>query len=159
MREAAARLQCQNNLKQIGLACHSYHDANQGLPPGYLATASYVDGTTDVAPGWGWAAFLLPYLEQDNLYRQLSLNQPIQNSAAIQTVVKAYLCPMDSPPPSPFALTGPTGATVTHGGAVQLRRDVRPRRLGRRRPDRPGASSTATAARGSPTSPTAPARR
>src|SRR3954462_6875044 len=91
VREAAARLQCQNNLKQIGLACHSYHDANQGLPPGYLATASYVDGTTDVAPGWGWAAFLLPYLEQDTLSRQLSLTQPIQNSAAIQTVVKAYL--------------------------------------------------------------------
>src|SRR5947207_3144095 len=67
VRESAARLQCGNNLKQLGLACHSYHDANQGLPPGYLATAAH-PGT---APGWGWGAFLLPYIEQDNLYRQL----------------------------------------------------------------------------------------
>src|SRR3954454_9796425 len=113
VRESASRLKCANNLKQIGLACHNYHNTQKSFPPGYLAVSSYTDGTTDVAPGWGWAAFLLPYLEQDNLYRQLSLNQPIQNSAAIQTVVKAYLCPMDSPPPSAFALTGPTGATVT----------------------------------------------
>src|SRR5437773_5444260 len=73
VREAAARLQCQNNLKQIGVACHSYHDGNQGLPPGYLATVPYSDGATDTSPGWGWGAFLLPYLEQDNLYRQLNL--------------------------------------------------------------------------------------
>src|SRR5947209_9731987 len=66
VREAANRVQCQNNLKQIGLACHGYHDANRSFPPGYLAAAAY----PDTAPGWGWAAFLLPYVEQDNLYRQ-----------------------------------------------------------------------------------------
>src|SRR5207248_4343531 len=58
VREAANRLKCQNNLKQIGIACHSYHDANQGFPPGYLATASYTDGATDTTPGWGWGTFL-----------------------------------------------------------------------------------------------------
>src|SRR5262245_38756337 len=68
-REAAARMQCANNLKQIGLACHAYHDANQAFPAGYLATAAY----PDTAPGWGWGALLLPYLEQDNLYRQINL--------------------------------------------------------------------------------------
>src|SRR5947209_2015312 len=112
VREAAARLQCQNNLKQIGLACHSYHDANQGLPPGYLATVPYSDGATDTSPGWGWGAYLLPYLEQDNLYRQLNFTQPVQSSTAIQTFVKAYLCPTDVPPTAPFALTSATGTSV-----------------------------------------------
>src|SRR5437016_7706946 len=63
VREAAARMQCANNLKQMGLACHSYHSALNCLPPGYTATAAY-PGT---APGWGWAAYLLPHLEQSPL--------------------------------------------------------------------------------------------
>src|SRR5438552_17311795 len=74
VREAAARTQCVNNLKQIGLACHNYHDTNRSLPPGYQATAAY----PDTAPGWGWGAFLLPHLEQDNLFRQLNFNQSVQ---------------------------------------------------------------------------------
>src|SRR6476619_2336915 len=65
VREAAARIQCTNNLKQIGLALHSYHDNWHLFPPGYI------DGNTDptstpdndVGPGWGWASFLLPGLE------------------------------------------------------------------------------------------------
>jgi prepilin-type N-terminal cleavage/methylation domain-containing protein/prepilin-type processing-associated H-X9-DG protein len=112
VREAAARMQCQNNLKQIGLACHGYHDTYRALPPGYLATGGYVDGANDTAPGWGWGAFLLPHIEQDNVYRQLNLTQPVQNSAAIQTMIKVYLCPSDSPSPSPFAITGPTGTGI-----------------------------------------------
>jgi prepilin-type N-terminal cleavage/methylation domain-containing protein/prepilin-type processing-associated H-X9-DG protein len=113
IREAAARIQCQNNLKQIGLACHNYHDAKQCLPPGYLAMTSYSDGATDTAPGWGWGAYLLPYLEQEPLYRQLNFNQPVQNAPAIQTVVKVYLCPADTPTSSAFAITGPTGSLVS----------------------------------------------
>src|ERR1700737_1514161 len=74
VREAAARLQCTNNLKQIGLGLHNYHDANRSFPPGYLASGPYSDGFTDTAPGWGWAAFLLPYIEQDNLHRQINFN-------------------------------------------------------------------------------------
>jgi prepilin-type N-terminal cleavage/methylation domain-containing protein/prepilin-type processing-associated H-X9-DG protein len=68
VREAAARAQCQNNLKQIGLALHGYHDSNKGLPPGC---------TTDAAPfgsggGWGssWMVYILPHIEQDNIYKQ-----------------------------------------------------------------------------------------
>jgi len=101
VRAAAARIQCQNNLKQIGLACHHYHDTNKALPPGYQATGPY----PDPSPGWGWGAFLLPYLEQDNLFRQLNLGLPVQNSPAVQTVVKVFLCPADSPPPSAFPVT------------------------------------------------------
>src|SRR5580693_5332121 len=68
VREAAARLSCTNNLKQVGLAMHNYHDANRKFPPGYVATGPYVNGATDTSPGWGWATFILPYLEQNALY-------------------------------------------------------------------------------------------
>jgi prepilin-type N-terminal cleavage/methylation domain-containing protein/prepilin-type processing-associated H-X9-DG protein len=108
VRESAARAQCANNLKQIGLACQGYHDAQGSLPPGYTATAAYPDTT----PGWGWAAYLLPHLEQDNLYRQLNFNAPVQNSAAVRTVVKVYLCPSDTPPSSAFAVTDAVGNTL-----------------------------------------------
>src|SRR6202162_4608444 len=57
VRAAAARTQCTNNLKQIGLALHSYHDRMHGFPPGYK-TDTAADNS-DVGPGWGWAAFLL----------------------------------------------------------------------------------------------------
>src|SRR2546422_1069448 len=86
VREAAARIQCVNNLKQMGLACHNYHDTKKSLPPGYMATGPYLDGASDTSPGWGWGAFLLPYLEQNNLFGQLDFNQPVQNSLAIQTM-------------------------------------------------------------------------
>jgi prepilin-type N-terminal cleavage/methylation domain-containing protein len=112
VRESAARLSCQNNLKQIGLALHGYHDVNNGFPPGYSASGSYIDGATDTSPGWGWAAFLLPYIEQDNVYRQLRFNQPVQNSPAIQTMLKLFLCPSDLTPQSAFALPDGFGNTV-----------------------------------------------
>ena len=76
VREAASRLSCQNNLKQIGLALHNYHDANNGLP-------SNIRPSTTSTVRVRWLTFLLPYLEQDNLYRQID---PSQNwSAPINT--------------------------------------------------------------------------
>jgi prepilin-type N-terminal cleavage/methylation domain-containing protein/prepilin-type processing-associated H-X9-DG protein len=113
VRESAANAQCKNNLHQIGLACHAYHDSQSSLPPGYLATAPYSDGATDTSPGWGWGAFLLPQLEQDNLYRQLSFGQPVAGSPAIQTLVKVFLCPSDTPPTAAFTLTAANGAALT----------------------------------------------
>ena len=60
VREAAARLQCQNNLKQIGLALHDYHDANGTLPLGN-------HGGNGGSYGYNWRLFILPYLEQHAL--------------------------------------------------------------------------------------------
>src|SRR5438132_11190541 len=108
VREAAARVQCQNNLKQMGLACHAYHDSRKSFPPGYLATAAY----PDTAPGWGWAAFILPYIEQAPLYNQIDFTQPVQSSAAIQTIIPLYLCPSDPVPSTPFPITDATLGTI-----------------------------------------------
>jgi prepilin-type N-terminal cleavage/methylation domain-containing protein/prepilin-type processing-associated H-X9-DG protein len=112
VREAASRITCQNNLKQIGLALHNYHDAHQSFPPGYQALASFSDGATDTAPGWGWGAFILPYIEQDNVYRQLNLGQSVQNSPAIQTMIKAYVCPSDITPGASFPLPDGFGNAI-----------------------------------------------
>jgi prepilin-type N-terminal cleavage/methylation domain-containing protein/prepilin-type processing-associated H-X9-DG protein len=113
VRESASRTQCVNNLKQIGLACHTFHDTYKRLPPGYVASGPYRDGATDTAPGWGWAAFILPYIEQGNLHRRLDFSRPVPNSAAIQTVIPLYLCPSDLTPAAAFPVRDPFGAAVT----------------------------------------------
>ena len=112
VRESAARTQCQNNLKQMGLAQHGYHDANKRFPPGYAASGAYVDGATDTSPGWGWAAFILPYIEQTPVYRRIDLSQPIQTSPAIQTMLALCVCPSDIAPTAPFAVPDGFGNTV-----------------------------------------------
>jgi prepilin-type processing-associated H-X9-DG protein/prepilin-type N-terminal cleavage/methylation domain-containing protein len=95
VRETAARLSCENNLKQIGLGLHNYHDVHGTLPPGYRADLPYTDGATDTSPGWGWAAYILPQTEQDGLFQQFNLAQPVQNFAGSLTMLKVYLCPSD----------------------------------------------------------------
>src|SRR3954471_23128708 len=112
VRESAARTQCSNNLKQLGLACHSYHDVSQAFPPGYMATAAAPDTT----PGWGWGTLILPHLEQGNVFNQLNLSQPLQTQAGVGTVLKVFVCPSDNPPTSSFPLTDAGGATVCLAG-------------------------------------------
>jgi prepilin-type N-terminal cleavage/methylation domain-containing protein/prepilin-type processing-associated H-X9-DG protein len=99
IREAAARLKCKNNLKQIGLAFHSYHSTNGSFPSGFNSKAAAVDGDS-LGPGWGWGAYLLPYLEQENLYRQIDFTKDIAapaNTQARLTSLAVFLCPSDSP--------------------------------------------------------------
>src|SRR5450755_3744538 len=71
-REAARRAQCVNNLKQIGLALHNYEGAQKVLPPGYVST--FDASGTDLGPGWGWAAMILPQLEQVVLYSAVNFS-------------------------------------------------------------------------------------
>ena len=66
VRSAAARMSCQNNLKQIGLGMHNYHDAIMELPSGYLYRGG--NGKTN----YGWAVLILPYIEQGPFYNQLN---------------------------------------------------------------------------------------
>jgi len=112
VREAAARSQCLNNLKQIGLALHSYESSNQAFTPGFVSTVTGTwsgngnDAVAESGPGWSFFALVLPYIEQDNLYRSVNQSLPITdsaNAAARSTLVKIYRCPSD---------TGPTHVTV-----------------------------------------------
>lgn len=96
VREAANRISCSNNLKQIGIALHNYHDTLGSLPSGYVCVPQSDPAYT--APGWGWAALLLPFLEQDNLARQIDFSLPVEHPAhaGVRTLpLKLYTCPAD----------------------------------------------------------------
>src|SRR5262249_16891666 len=106
VREAAARTQCANNLKQLGLALHAYHDTYKRFPPAYITTNTSANGSAygipygdeprNGPPGWAWGTLLLPYLEQGNLYKQFRLDLPCwapENAAAARTIVAVFLCP------------------------------------------------------------------
>ncbi|MDR3639673.1 MAG: DUF1559 domain-containing protein [Isosphaeraceae bacterium] len=101
-REAARRAQCVNNLKQLGLALANYEQAQKVLPPGYV---SNVDASgNDTGPGWGWAAMLLPQLEQPALFNAVNFSlavEALDNQTVRLTVLTAFLCPSD-PSPVPF---------------------------------------------------------
>lgn len=110
VREAASRISCTNNLKQIGLGLHNYHDANQVLPPGFTAIAG---PGGDVSPGWGWAFYILPYIEQENSFRsQTNLNQSVAASPLLRQKVKIYSCPSDIQT-EPFQVYGPGGSPLS----------------------------------------------
>jgi prepilin-type N-terminal cleavage/methylation domain-containing protein len=93
-REAAARMSCSNNLKQLALAVHNFHDAHGTLPPDTYFT---YDPTK---PNWSWLANLLPMIEQENLYNLAKVgasppNNINQSLDAITQQVKTFLCPSD----------------------------------------------------------------
>jgi prepilin-type N-terminal cleavage/methylation domain-containing protein/prepilin-type processing-associated H-X9-DG protein len=97
-REAARRVQCLNNMKQLGLALHTYHESLGSFPMGYVARARFTDGATDTAPGWGWATMILPQVEQRPLYNAvnfaISVESP-ENVTVIQGNINIYVCPSD----------------------------------------------------------------
>jgi prepilin-type N-terminal cleavage/methylation domain-containing protein/prepilin-type processing-associated H-X9-DG protein len=98
VREAASRIKCKNNLKQIGLALHNYHDTQGSFPPGYMSAVGPNGPDDDRGPGWGWAALILPYVEQDNVYRQIDFTKDITHPAhaAVRTIsLPVFLCPSD----------------------------------------------------------------
>jgi prepilin-type N-terminal cleavage/methylation domain-containing protein/prepilin-type processing-associated H-X9-DG protein len=123
VREAANRMQCQNNLKQIGLALHNYHDVNgsfsaawkllprpdPGVPANNYTLPSSLDRGTPNPPIVGPSVFvlILPYLEQNSLYNQIDTNKSFFNPAhmppsnpAYSTPIKTFLCPSSPGPPA-----------------------------------------------------------
>jgi len=99
VREAAARSQCSNNLKQIGLALHNY-ESGYGYFPTCGAQSQAIDLQGQPFPVIGWAAQILPYVEQDNLYKYTVLGpdnwQAALGKAPVEIVVKTYNCPSRS---------------------------------------------------------------
>ena len=107
-REAARRTQCKNNMKQLGLAMHNYHDVFNTFPPGWVSVN--VTTTAGEPTIWSWGAFILPYLEQAPLYSALQpgtwridqhLSGASGNVAAAQglrTPLPAFRCPSDTAP-------------------------------------------------------------
>jgi prepilin-type N-terminal cleavage/methylation domain-containing protein/prepilin-type processing-associated H-X9-DG protein len=142
IREAAARMSCSNNLKQLGLALHNYESGFGKMPSAFLGNTKpnvYV-GYPDYFFSWSALAQLNPYLEQTNIYNNMDLTQPIYdptnnysittaNQFAVAQVVKLFLCPSDlgqpviNPGDYGVQTMGPTnyavcvGTGTTNGGA------------------------------------------
>ncbi len=96
VRGSAARAACANNLKQIALAVHSYHDASRVFPVNKLAGPAGPYGPD--TQGWSWLALILPYHEQDALYRRAGLPSRTLYDArdVVATPVRLYSCPADA---------------------------------------------------------------
>lgn len=88
-REAARRSQCSNNVKQIMLGLHNYHDTMRSFPPGVIW------GTTSLAHHHTWCAMILPYIEQKPLYDQTNFKDRAWGQTVVRTQVEAMRCPSD----------------------------------------------------------------
>lgn len=124
-REAARRMKCSNNLKQLGLAIHNYHETHNCLPPGYIADTEFPDAATataaawrnypmndygDCGQGWGWGALILPFMEQVSV-SEMAMHECCpcyfegededghgsegHQKEAVQTTIPGFLCPSE----------------------------------------------------------------
>jgi prepilin-type N-terminal cleavage/methylation domain-containing protein len=139
-REAARRTQCRNNLKQIGLALHNYEGTYGCFPPGYLGTTTdcsmvrnYVTppGVTpvNVAQGWGWGTFILPFVDQAPMYNAMNVNvhqvvcdvptgatnnPAVGNPASGRYVLPIFTCPTAADPDVFWAVNNITPLANQH---------------------------------------------
>ncbi|WP_459558518.1 DUF1559 family PulG-like putative transporter [Lacunimicrobium album] len=123
-REAARRSSCKNNLKQLGIALHNYHDTYNTLPPGTITNLA-AGPVPNIASSWGWGAQILPFMEQPALYdATLGANltiifaagqtTPTNTQNMLESSIATYRCPSDNGPQ--------TSGTTTQGqGAINGR--------------------------------------
>ena len=102
-REAARRTQCKSNLKQIGLAFHSYHDNFKSFPPGWVGATPGIGHDPFGMNGFGWGTQILPQLDQAQLFRKFDFKKminddttsPVTNESLLETTLNVFLCPSD----------------------------------------------------------------
>ncbi|MBA4031478.1 MAG: prepilin-type cleavage/methylation domain-containing protein [Planctomyces sp.] len=119
-REAARRSQCVNNLKQLGLALHNYHDTHGALPSGWIGVdpATRIPNAESGASGFAWGAMILPMLDQGPLYNRINFSASClsttgnNNLSLLRTPLAAFRCPSDSGPQTWEIKDEATGATT-----------------------------------------------
>jgi prepilin-type N-terminal cleavage/methylation domain-containing protein/prepilin-type processing-associated H-X9-DG protein len=95
-REASRRLQCGNNLKQIGLALLNYESSHKVFPSGYVS--QFDSSENDTGPGWGWASMILPEMDEKPIHNVIHFDLPIEhvmNSVRVASIAN-FLCPSES---------------------------------------------------------------
>src|SRR3954452_9502881 len=94
-RETSRRLQCTNNLKQIGLALLNYESIHKVFPPGYVW--QFDASGTDTGPGWGWASMILPQMDESPIHNVIHFDLPIEHAmnGVRVAVIASYLCPSE----------------------------------------------------------------
>ncbi|MEM6364022.1 MAG: DUF1559 domain-containing protein [Planctomycetota bacterium] len=118
VREAARKTNCKNNLRQIGIALHSYHDIHHSLPTGCIEWRGWNSPPTHRQ--FAWSAMLLPFIEQENLHEQIAWSLPFdapENRPAGETMVSPYVCPSettDSTTPGHITYGGIFGERILH---------------------------------------------
>jgi hypothetical protein len=112
-REASRRAQCKNNLKQIGLALHNYESSRRAFPPGFVSVAAATN-EPGIGSGWGWAAHILPYLEEASLKIDLkkSITDPMHDNVRMMPL-SIFRCPSDSPEAPTFVVKDQSGSELT----------------------------------------------
>ena len=128
-REAARRMSCSNNLKQIGLALHNYHDSNRKFPPGFIKIYGRGDAR-DRRGNWSWGAFILPYLELKPLSERLEvgparLKEAIMvpmKRAAMRQILATFRCPSDNGPVNNTGrrIAGPPNAALATSNYIAV---------------------------------------
>lgn len=116
-REAARRTQCKNNMRQIGLAFHNYHDTHSRFPQPAVLGLTVLSGLR-VSSGASWCTMLLPYIEQANvysLYNSSSSPYDPANAAAVRTVIPGFMCPSVPRSANTFTMTAPAGMALDPG--------------------------------------------
>jgi prepilin-type N-terminal cleavage/methylation domain-containing protein/prepilin-type processing-associated H-X9-DG protein len=120
-REAARRMQCSNNLKQLALSAHNYESSHRVFPTGYIRTSG--------GAGWGWGALMLPFMEQTALSSQLQVTRanldtvlaspPSNMRALMQTPLPTFLCPSDTGAQGNILPLSPEGRNAFTPGDIQ----------------------------------------
>jgi prepilin-type N-terminal cleavage/methylation domain-containing protein/prepilin-type processing-associated H-X9-DG protein len=114
-REAARRMACTNNLKQLGLAVHHYHDTHGAFPPAFVNNGPYA--MTVYSFTHGWAPFILPFIEQESLYKLYRWDFPVytlENQPVVSRHLPIFQCP-STPDRDRYMTFGPFAAFGTKG--------------------------------------------